>query len=431
MIVEIFRSTYSLFFGMTLLMLGNGLQGTLVGWRANYEGFSSSTTGWIMTAFYIGILCASFVTTKLIHNVGHVRVFAALASLASAAVLTQALIIEPITWGIMRFITGFCFAGIAVIVESWLNERSDNQSRGLVLSIYLFVCFGGLAGGQWIFNFGDPTGLSLFIVGSVLLSMALVPVLLTPTDTPKIKEYESMNPLKLFRLAPAGVVSILLSSIAVGVMMGMGPVFAAEEGMSIASIALFMSVFLAFGAIAHIPLGWLSDRIDRRLVILGATFSAVILSVILLYVDVKTTLFIIVFGLLGAMVIPIYSLGGAHTNDRLRPEQMANATGTIVLLYGVGAAIGPITMGYIIGLFGNVSFIYYLGLINLVTGLLVLFWIYKRKAVSDEEQVEFQLAPSQATVLTMDAIAYEAEEMIQAEEESNIDKSETEDNKID
>ena len=419
MILDIFRSTSSLFFGMTLLMLGNGLQGTLVGWRANYEGFSSSTTGWIMTAFYIGILGASFLTTKLVRRVGHVRVFAALASLASAAVLAQALIIEPFTWGIMRLITGFCFAGIFVIVESWLNERSDNQSRGMVLSIYLFISLGGLAGGQWIFNFGDPTGLSLFIIGSVLLSMALVPVLLTPTDAPEIKEYESMNPLKLFRLAPAGVASILLSSVAVGVMIGMGPVYAAEEGMSIARIASFMSVFLAFGAIAHIPLGWLSDRIDRRLVILGATFTAVLLSLALINIDAKTSLFIIVFGLLGAMVMPIYSLGGAHTNDRLRPEQMANAGGTIVLLYGVGAAIGPITMGYIINVFGNISFIYYLGFINLLTGVLVLFWISQREAVPDEEQVDFQLAPSQATVLTMDAIAYEAEEMIQAGEGLN------------
>jgi len=198
----------------------------------------------------------------------------------------------------------------------------------------------------------------------------------------------------------------------------MGPVYAAEEGMSISRIASFMSVFLAFGAIAHIPLGWLSDRVDRRLVILGATTSASVLSVVLIQIDVTTTLFIIVFGLLGAMVMPIYSLGGAHTNDRLRPEQMANAGGTIVLLYGVGAAIGPISMGYIIKLFGNVSFIYYLGAINLLTALLVLFWIFKREAVPEEEQVDFQLAPSQSTVLAVDAIAHEAEEMILADTES-------------
>ncbi len=415
MVGEIFRSTWSLFFGMILLMLGNGLQGTLIGWRANFEGFSSSTTGWIMTGFYVGILTGSFLTTKFIRRVGHVRVFAALASLASAALLAQAIIIEPFTWGAMRLITGFCYAGIFVIVESWLNERSDNHSRGMVLSIYLFISLGGLAGGQWLFNWGDPTGLFLFILGSILLSVALVPVLLTPTVAPEINEYESMSPLKLFRLVPAGVASILLSSVAVGVIVGMGPVYAASEGMSITRVASFMSIIFAFGAIAHIPLGWLSDRIDRRLVIMGACIVATLLSIALLEIDVTSSLFIIVFGCLGAMVMPIYSLGMAHTNDRLSPQQMPNASGTIVLIYGIGAAIGPITTGYIIKLFGNVSFIYYLGAINLLTGLLMLFWIFQRKAVPEQEQVDFQLAPSQATVLTMDAIAYEAEELIQAE----------------
>lgn len=412
----IFKSTWSLFFGMTLLMLGNGLQGTLIGWRASFEGFNSSTIGWIMTAYYIGVLGGSFLTTRFIRQVGHVRVFAALASLASAAVLVQALFIDPLIWIAMRLITGFCFAGIFVIVESWLNERSDNETRGMVLSIYLFISLGGLAGGQLLFNLADPSGLFLFILGSILLSMALVPVLLTPTDAPEIIEYESMNPRKLFRLAPAGVASIMLSSVAVGVMIGMGPVYAAAEGMSTARVAVFMSVFLTFGAIAHIPLGWLSDRVDRRLVILGACGTATLLSIVLATISVNSSLFILIFGCLGAMVLPIYSLGGAHTNDRLRPEQMANASGTIVLIYGIGAAIGPISMGYIIKLFGNVSFIYYLGVINLITALLLIYWIIQRDAVPDEEQVDYQLAPAQATVLTADVIAHEAEEMISNDE---------------
>jgi len=286
------------------------------------------------------------------------------------------------TWslffGIFLLMLGNGFSGIFVIVESWLNERSDNESRGMILSIYLFICAGGQSGGQWLFNLGDPAGLTLFIFGSILLSMALVPVLLTRTVPPEINEYESMNPWKLFKISPTGVVSILLSSIAAGVMVGMGPVFAAKEGMSIAGIASFMSVFLAFGAIAFIPLGWISDRIDRRLVIVGVCFNAVILCFLLLKIDVKSGWFIVTFGLFGAMVLPIYSLGSAHTNDRLRPEQMANASGTIVLLYGIGAAIGPMSMGFLFTFFGNISFIYYLGFINLVTGVMVFAWLFQR-----------------------------------------------------
>jgi len=175
MIRDILKSTWSLFLGMSFLMLGNGLQGTLISWRANHEGFSSSTTGWIMTAFYLGFLAGSLLTIKLIQRVGHVRVFAALASMASTAVLVQILVITPSSWMLMRLVTGFCFAGTYVIVESWLNERANNETRGQVLSFYMFVSYAGLSGGQWLFNVADPTNFSLFLLVSILLSFALVP----------------------------------------------------------------------------------------------------------------------------------------------------------------------------------------------------------------------------------------------------------------
>ncbi len=417
MIVNILKSTWSLFLGMAFLMLGNGLQGTLVSWRANYEGFSSSTTGWIMTAYYLGFLAGSFLTTKLVRRVGHVRVFAALASLASAAMLIQILLINPSSWFLMRLLTGFCFAGTYVIVEGWLNERSDNNTRGRILSYYMMVSYGGLAGGQWLLNVADPADFALFLLASILLSFALVPVLITRTHGPDLIENESMSPRKLFRIAPAGVASIMLSSIAQGAMFGMGAVYAANAGMSVSQTALFMGVFIAFGAVSHWPLGWLSDQIDRRLVVVIASFITVALSVALLRLDKQSTLFIITFGLLGAMVLPIYSLGVAHTNDRLRTDQMSNASSTIVLLYGVGAAIGPISVGYIINIFGNSSYIVYLGVINLVTGILVSFWIYRREAVPEEQQGEYQLVPSRPTTVAMEAIALEAEETMNFEED--------------
>ena len=157
MLSNVLKTTWPLFLGLAFLMLGNGLQGTLVSWRANFEGFSSSTTGWIMTAYYIGFLAGSMYTGKLIREVGHIRVFAALASLASTAVLVQILFIDPVAWLIMRLVTGFCFAGVYVVVESWLNARSDNESRGRILSIYMIVSYAGLAGGQLLFKVADPT----------------------------------------------------------------------------------------------------------------------------------------------------------------------------------------------------------------------------------------------------------------------------------
>ena len=417
MINEILKSTWSLFLGMAILMLGNGLQGTLVSWRANYEGFSSSTTGWIMTAYYLGFLAGSFLTTKLVRRVGHVRVFAALASLASAAMLVQILLINPSAWFLMRLLTGFCFAGTYVIVEGWLNERSSNNTRGRILSLYMMVSYSGLAGGQWLLNVADPADFALFLLASILLSFALVPVLITRTHGPDLQENESMSPRKLFRIAPAGVASIMLSSIAQGAMFGMGAVYASNAGMSVSQTALFMGVFIAFGAVSHWPMGYLSDRIDRRLVVVMASFATVALSFLLFHQDKQSTLFIITFGLLGAMVLPIYSLGVAHTNDRLRTDQMSNASSTIVLLYGIGAAIGPISVGYIINIFGNSAYIIYLGGINLVTGLLVSYWIYQREAVPEDQQGEYQLVPSRPTTVAMGAIALEAEDTMNSEDD--------------
>jgi predicted MFS family arabinose efflux permease len=164
-------------------------------------------------------------------------------------------------------------------------------------------------------------------------------------------------------------------------------------------------------------MGYLSDRIDRRLVVVMASFATVALSFLLFHQDKQSTLFIITFGLLGAMVLPIYSLGVAHTNDRLRTDQMSNASSTIVLLYGIGAAIGPISVGYIINIFGNSAYIIYLGGINLVTGLLVSYWIYQREAVPEDQQGEYQLVPSRPTTVAMGAIALEAEDTMNSEDD--------------
>lgn len=417
MVIKVIKSTWSLFLGMAFLMLGNGLQGTLVSWRANYEGFDPSTIGWIMTAFYLGFLIGSLYTTNLIRQVGHIRVFAALASLASTAVLIQILLISPATWLLMRLITGFCFAGIYVVVESWLNARSNNQTRGQILSFYMFVSYAGLAGGQLLLKVSDPTTFNLFLLASILLSIALIPVLISRTEAPRMEDSESMSARKLFSIAPAGVASIVLNSISQGAMFGMGAVYAAGAGMDVGQTALFMSSFIALGALFHWPLGWLSDKIDRRIVVVGAALVSIVLSVILFKLDNQTLLFILIFGFLGAFVLPIYSLGVAHTNDRLRPEQMTHASGTIVLIYGIGSALGPISVGYILKVFGNSFFFTYIGALNLLTALIVLYFILQREAVPEEEQGDYQLVPSKPTPIAMEAIAEEAEETMLADDD--------------
>ncbi len=412
MINNILKTTWPLFLGLAFLMLGNGLQGTLVSWRANFEGFSSSTTGWIMTAYYLGFLAGSLLTNKLIRQVGHIRVFAALASLASTAVLVQILLIDPIAWIIMRLITGFSFAGVYVVVESWLNARADNDSRGRILSLYMIVSYGGLAGGQLLFKVADPTTFNLFLLSSILLSVALIPLLVTRVTAPLEEESESMSISELFKTAHTGVVSITLTSIVSGVVLGMGAVYAANAGMSISQTAIFMSVFIAMGAVAQWPVGWISDNFDRRLVIVILCTLSVTLIAMLYKINPQSTAFIVLFGLFGATALPVYSLSIAHTNDRLRPEQMTSASSTMVLFSGIGAAAGPITVGYLLHAFGNMWFLLYLGAIHVLLGLLVLYFIIQRKAVPDDQQVDYQLMASRITPVGLEAVAIEAEESL-------------------
>ena len=419
MLGNILKTTWPLFLGLAFLMLGNGLQGTLVSWRANFEGFSSSTTGWIMTAYYIGFLAGSLYTSKLIKEVGHIRVFAALASLASTAVLVQILLIDPLAWIIMRLVIGFSFAGVYVVVESWLNARSDNETRGRILSIYMIVSYAGLAGGQLLFKVADPTSVALFLLSSILLSVALIPLLVSKVTAPLIEESESMSVKKLFKIASSGVLSLTLTSLSSGVVFGMGAVYAANSGLSITQTALFMSVFIAMGAIAQWPVGWISDNFDRRLVIVVLCTISVALTAALYNINAQSSYFIILFGLFGAAVLPIYSLSVAHINDRLKPEQMTSASSTMVLFSGIGAAAGPISVGLLL-VFGNVWFLLYLGGIHLVLGLIVLYYMFQREAVPDEQQVDHQLIISRITPIALEAVALEAEESLISEDDESV-----------
>ena len=417
MIKNILQTTWPLFLGFAFLMLGNGLQGTLISWRANFEGFSSSTTGWIMTAYYLGFLAGSLMTSKLIKQVGHIRVFAALASLASTAVLVQILLIDPIAWVFIRLLTGFCFAGIYVVVESWLNARSDNDTRGRILSIYMIVNYAALAGGQLLIQVADPRTFTLFLLASILLSVALIPLLITRVTAPAVEESENMSVKELFKASSAGVVSLTLTSIMLGVVFGMGAVYASNSGMSVSQTAFFMSVFIAMGAISQWPVGWISDHFDRRLVIVVLSVLSVVLISVLYNLNPQSNLFIWIFGLYGATALPIYSLSIAHSNDRLKPEQMTSASSTMVLFSGIGSAAGPITVGYLTHAFGNSMFLVYLCGIHALLGLVVLYYIFQRKAVPSEEQVDYQLMGARVSPIALEAVALEAEESLKTEDD--------------
>ena len=419
MILPILRNTWPVFLGIAFLQLGSGLQGTLTGWRATYEGFTAITTGWIMTSYYVGFMAGSIFSPFLVRGVGHVRVFAALASLASSAVLIQILLVSPPVWLAMRLISGFCFAGVFVVVESWLNARSDNITRGRILSFYMLIAYLAMAGGQWLLKLADPTGMILFIVSSILLSLALIPVLISRIHAPEIEIHQEVGVFRLISLSPAGALTIVFSSMATGAMFGMGAVYAIKAGMDLAQTALFMSVFILLGSIAQWPIGWLSDRFDRRRVILLSSLLAGIACLLMtgLMIDLPIAVFYTLWGLVGAMTLPMYSLAVAHTNDRLLPEQMIGASSSIVMLFGAGSVLGPIAAGYLLDHFGLEGFFVHLTLTHLLISGSVFYFMLQKPPVAEEQTTSFHSVPPRPTLVTMEALAQEAEESQTHEQE--------------
>jgi len=408
MLSNVIRTTWPLFLGILFIGLGNGLQGTLSSWRADFEGFSVLTTGLIMSGYFIGALASSMLSPKQIEKTGQIRTYAAYASIASTAILIQILFIEPPVWFVARFLSGFCIAGIMIIVEGWLNSISSNENRGQIFSIHMIVVWAGLALGQGLFAVDDPSGVSLFLLASILLSVSLIPILLTEIKAPESDAQESLGLRALWKASPSGVATIGLSGLASAGFFGVGTIYAVKAGLSVSETALFMTLFIGFGAASQWPLGWLSDKIDRRKVILLCCASVICICIILTSFEFTSKILLILSALVGACTLPLYSLGVAQANDRLEPKQMISASGTIVLVFSVFAALGPLTMSYFLELFEMFGFMLYMGIVHLVIAVTVLMMMMINQNVDESEQTDFQVMGQRPSVIAMEVIAEEA-----------------------
>jgi len=408
MLSNVFRTTWPLFLGILFIGLGNGLQGTLSSWRADFEGFSVLTTGLVMSGYFIGQLASSIFSPKQIEKTGQIRTYAAYASIASTAILIQILFIEPPVWFVARFLSGFCIAGIMIIVEGWLNSISSNENRGQIFSIHMIVVFAGLALGQGLFAVDDPAGVSLFLLASILLSISLIPILLTEIKAPELDSQELLGLKALWKASPSGVVTIGLSGLASAGFFGVGTIYAVKAGFSVSETALFMTLFIGFGAASQLPLGWFSDKIDRRKVILFCCASVISICTILSSFDFTSTNLLVLSALVGAFTLPLYSLGVAQANDRLEPKQMISASGTIVLVFSVFAALGPFTMSYFLKFFEMFGFMFYMGIVHLVIAVTVLMMMMITENVDESEQTDFQVMGQTPSVVALEVIAEEA-----------------------
>ncbi|EAU42663.1 hypothetical protein FP2506_07476 [Fulvimarina pelagi HTCC2506] len=344
--LKVLSGVWALLIGIVLIMLGNGMHFTLIGLRGGIEGFSASELAVVTSGYYVGFLSGAQYTPTLIRRVGHVRVFAALGSFMSAGLIAFPLIAEPWAWTALRILLGFSMSGIYVAAESWLNEAATNETRGKVLSAYMIAQTLGIIGAQWLLTLGDAATSVLFIGASILVSISFAPILLTVAPAPKTEITRPMSLAKLFTSSPLGTVGIFLLGSVYATQSGMGAVFSTQIGMTTAQIALFVAMLFGGALVFQYPIGWLSDRMDRRALIFGASaIGAGFCAIGWISGDSLWPLMASAF-VAGGMTTPLYALFLAYTNDFLGAEDMPAASGGLVFTFGLGAILGPLATGY-------------------------------------------------------------------------------------
>ncbi len=363
-------SSWALLLGFGVLMLGDGLQGTLLAVRANIEGFSATITGLIMSAFYGGFLLGSLLCPRITAKVGHIRVFAALAALASASILVHALYVNVYVWIALRLLSGFCFAGLYIVAESWLNDRASNETRGKLLSLYMVVTYIGVGAGQLMLNLAAPTDFPLFILTSVLISVAVVPLLLSAGSPPTFDESVNISLRELFRISPLGIFGMFVVGLVTATFFALAPIYGQRIGLDIENISYFMTAAVVGTVIFQWPIGVLSDWFDRRIILTIVSLLTSMAAVLCVYAVQYSNLFVLVSaGLFGGMAFPLYSVCIAYTNDHLNPNQMIAASGALVLVGGLGAVAGPVMIASIMDYFGDQYLFWSMAAAHLLIGL--------------------------------------------------------------
>ncbi len=395
-------------------MLGDGLQGTLLAVRADIEGFSTTITGLIMSAFYGGFLIGSISCPGITVKVGHIRVFAALAALASASILVHALFVNITVWIILRFLSGFCFAGLYIVAESWLNDRASNESRGQLLSLYMVVTYVGVGAGQLMLNLAAPTDYPLYILTSVLISVAVVPLLLSAGSPPTFHESINISLRELFRISPLGIVSMFLVGLVTATFFALGPVYGQRIGLDIENISYFMTATVIGTVLMQGPIGLLSDRFDRRIVLTIVTILASLAAILCVYaVEHSNMLILLSAGLFGGLAFPLYSVCIAYNNDHLNPNQMIAASGALVLTGGLGAVAGPFLIASIMDQFGESYLFWSMAVVHALIGIFGLIRMLIRSPVPLDKQ-----GPSTATAVHPSGAAIESVQQYASDEAS-------------
>jgi len=382
MMFQVLSGAWALLLGMMLLQVGNGMQGTLLGIRGALEGFSTYEMSVVMSSYFVGFLFGSRMAPEMIRRVGHVRVFAALGSMISAVLILYPTIAEPWAWAVGRVLIGFCFSGVYVTAESWLNNAATNETRGKALSLYMIVQMIGIVSAQGLMVLADPSGYVLFVIPSVLVSLAFAPILLSVSPTPAFGSTKPLTLKQIMKISPLGCVGMLLTGGVFAAQFGMSAVYGAEAGLSVGQISAFVASFYVAAMLVQYPLGWLSDRMDRRKLIAGVSLVTGGGAMIgMLFGDNYWMLLTAAF-LVGGSSNPLYSLLIAYTNDFLEHDDMAAAAGGMVFINGLGAIAGPLMVGWMMSQIGTGGFFLYIAVLMFAMVLYALYRMTQRAAPS-------------------------------------------------
>ena len=417
--IKVLSGVWPLLIGIVFIMLGNGMHFTLIGLRGGIEGFSSLAPALVTSGCFIGFLSGARLSPLLIRRVGHVRVFAALGSFMSAALITFPLLAEPWTWTLLRILIGFCMSGVYVTAESWLNNAATNETRGKVLSAYMIAQTLGIIGAQGLLTLGDAGTSVLFIGASILVSISFAPILLSVASAPTVEVARPMPLRALFSSSPLGTVGIFLLGTVYATQSGMGAVFGTQIGMPVAQISLFVAMLFAGALVFQYPIGWLSDRVDRRKLIFGAACLGAGACILGWVTGGGLWSLMAAAFLAGGMTTPLYALFLAYTNDSLSPEDMPAASGGLVFTFGLGAIAGPMVTGWAMEGLGPFAFWVVLGATFGAIALYALYRMTQRAAVPVDQTESYIGVIPTSSLVAVEAAGTWAAEQADSEREAN------------
>ncbi|MEQ8607716.1 MAG: MFS transporter [Rhodospirillales bacterium] len=396
------RLVSSLLTGVAFLMVGVGGLSTILAFRMGAAGLPSTVVGIVTSMYFVGLVLGTGYCHRLITTVGHIRAFAALGSVMSAATLAHALTLDPWLWGTLRLIVGFTTVGMYMCTESWLNEKSSNEVRGQVFSMYQIVLYLGQGAGQFLINIPDETGMVLYILTSILMSLAILPVAITRVSAPELPKPVRFRLSRLWGISPTGMTASMASGTIMGAFYGLGALFAQQAGLATNQTAQFMGAVIIGGLVLQWPIGKLSDTMDRRLVIIGISLATAIVCFAIMDKDVHNGSALLALGaLFGGLSFTLYPLAVAYANDYIEAEDRVPASGGLMMSYGIGASVGPTLGSVMMDLMGAPGMFIYIGIVSLMLTVFIAWRVTQRASLPVAEQGGYQ------TLQRTSAVVYE------------------------